>query len=88
MFIDDYGNEFKTRKKAVQYYRDKFKIEVLADPEKISDYFDFETEEVMKWIFQDHSELLPDFYKKFSSLLEGAEEDYVDEQLWDLIEIK
>lgn len=86
MFIDDYGNEFETREKAIQYYQDEFKNEVLKDSEEISDYFAFETDEIIKWIFQDHSELLPDFYKKFSSVLEHAEETYVDNRLWDLEE--
>lgn len=88
MYIDDYGNEFETREKAEQYYHDNFINEVLKDPIEISEYFSFEIEEVLKWIFQDHSELLPDFYKKFSSILECAEKNYVDNRLWDLEEIE
>lgn len=87
MFIDDYGNEFKTREEAEQFYVDDFKDTVLNDYELLADYILIDEIDLLQWILQDRSELFPKFCEKFSLELEDAERKYIDEGLWSLDEI-
>ena len=86
MFVDDYGREFKTREEAEQYYADEFKNTVLNDYEELSDYIEFNVFDILEWIFKD-SELLPKFYKEFSSELKDLERDYINDALYSLEEV-
>lgn len=86
MFVDDYGNGFKTREEAEQYYANEFKDTVLNDYEELADYISIDEVYILKWIFQNHSELLPEFYEKFSFELKNAEREYINEGLWSLDE--
>lgn len=90
IFIDSYDNQFKTERDAKQFYEEKFENEVLKkDFVTLSEYLASATDitEIMEWIFKDHSEILSDFYKSFSSQIEKVKEDYIDDELWDLEEI-
>lgn len=90
IFIDSNDNQFKTERDAEQFYEEKFENEVLKkDFETLSEYLAVATDiaEIMEWIFKDHPEILSDFYKSFSSQIERAKENYIDDELWDLEEI-
>lgn len=87
MFIDEYGNGFKTREEAEQYYADEFKNTVLNDYEELTDYIQFSVEDILEWIFKDRSELFPKFCKEFSYELKTLERDYINEALCTLEEV-
>ena len=90
IFIDSNDNQFKTERDAERFYEEKFENEVKKDFETLSEYLASKTDitEIMEWIFKNHPETLSDFYENFSSQIEGAKENYVDDELWDLEEIE
>lgn len=86
MYIDDYGNEFKTIEEAKEFYVKKFYEEMEEEPcDMLLSCVD-DAYPIIGWIVTKHSELLKDFKKEFADSIKKGQEDYIENHLWDLEE--
>ena len=84
MYIDDYGNEFKTIEEAKEFYAKKFYEEMEEEPCDILFECIDESYPIIEWIVKKHSELLKDFKEEFVDNIKKGQEDYIENHLWDL----
>lgn len=86
MYIDEWGNEFKTIDEAKKFYTEKFNEVMKEEPvEILQDYLD-ESSLILAWIFEKHPELVNEFKKDFADDLKTVREDFIENRLWDLAE--
>lgn len=74
MFVDNYGNEFKTEKEVEEFARKKF----YEDEEDFNDYIecDFSITELVNWILKNNKEK---FINDHKDTLAKIEEKYVED---------
>ena len=84
MFIDDYGNEFKTETEAREYAKGNF-LE-LFNKEPIYYLEEYVTNtELLNWIFA-HEEAKTLFLKDYADVIERIKLNIVEDYIWNLEE--
>lgn len=78
MFIDAYGNEFKTLKEVKKYAKENFYEDEESLANALAGYFTLET--IVDWIVTEPT-ILKQFKEYFPQDLEVLEKDYVEEYL-------